>query len=444
MGGIFHGTGVKAKAFTSPKMTALSSLKRDISSALQNAIAFIVKNESNKYYLFGEFDRLPNEIIEAVNNSGTATACVNRLRQFIQADGFIQEGMNEVRANKRQTLFQVLGESATNISYLQGMALRLIWNNEGTKIKKVFSVPVQTLRRQGDKFRYNPLMGEQGKNESETVRIPEFDPERQPRSRIQMIADQIKNHGEQLGEILYVFKKGMGRYYDIYPVPDYYSSIEDIISDGKISQLELRNIQNGWRTPIIISSGPVDDINEDEDGRTEQDYWDAAINQFVGENASPVLHLKGKTDEQKPQITTINIAEILDQTEKSTDRLARKVARLMGVPEILVGISTAGKLGNSQELVNMMKLFALSVYEKQQLITEAFQQVEEFLDLEGLATMPRPIDWTISTLQLFDDLPKEVIDRLADEEVKEIFQISSDADNNQSGPDGTEPSTVQP
>ena len=291
---------------------SLSDLKSRVARSIKNAVAVIVKNQANDYYFFGEIDNLPNAIIATVDNSGTATACINRLEQFIKADGFIMEGMDDVKANKNQTLAGLVDDLKTNVAYLNGIALRLVFDNSGN-IKKIYCIPVSTLRRKRDGFEYNPLMGEVGKFERDTRFFPEFDPERLPSERNAIIAEQIERHKEQLGEILYVFKKGLGRYYNIYPIPKYYASIEDLVSDGKISRLDLRNISQGFRTPVVISTGPIDDQNKDDQGRTNQDYFDEALESFTGEDASPILHLKGSTEEFKPTITTINVAEILDQ-----------------------------------------------------------------------------------------------------------------------------------
>ena len=398
---------------------SFSDLKQKISQSVKNAIAVIVRNQSNDYYFFGEYDNLPNTIITAVDNSGTATACIGRLEQFIKADGFIDPLVNAAKANKHQTLAAVLDEISTNISYLNGFALRLIFDNIG-QVKKIYNVPIKTLRRKGDHFEYNPLMGELGKIEGETRFYPEYDPERSPRERMELIANQVAKHGEQLGEILYVFKKGMGRYYDIYPVPRYYAAIEDLISDGKISRLDLRNITQGFRTPVIISTGPIDDKHKDEEGNTAQDYFDEALEDFSGENASPILHLKGNTEEFKPTITTIDIAQIMDQTDASGQRIAKRVARVMEVPDVLIGMSKEGQLGNVQEVKNQMALFALTIYQRQDMIKQAFDQIKPILSLEGL---PINADFTISTLKPFDYVPDAVIANLTTEEQKELFEL---------------------
>jgi hypothetical protein len=235
-----------------------------------------------------------------------------------------------------------------------------------------------------------------------------------------LVAAQVIKHGYQVGEILYIFRKGLGRYYDIYPVPRYYASIEDLVSDGKISRLDLRNISQGFRTPVVISTGPIDDQNEDEHGKTPQDYFDESLEDFTGEDASPILHLKGSTEEFKPTVTVINLAEILDQTDRASERIAKRVARVMGVPDVLIGIAKEGQLGNVNELKNQLALFSLSLFKRQELIKGGFDLIAPFLALEGL---PAGADFTISTLKPFDFIPDAVIAGLSSEEQKELFEI---------------------
>ena len=407
-------------------MEAIGRFKTRIQQAAQNAVAVILKNEASDRYFYGQFDNLPNTIIEAVDNSGTATACAGRLAEFIEADGFIQDGLDTVKANKDQTLRGLISEAAVNISYLKGFALRVIFNNAG-QIVKIYNQDIKTIRRVSGGFEVNPLMGDYGKIEKETFWVPEFDIERSPQERRRIISEQVRKYGEQKGEILYVFKKGLGRYYDIYPVPDYYASIEDVIADGKISSLELRNIAQGFRTPVIISTGPIDDQTEDDEGKTPQDYFDEQLQNFTGEDASPILHLKGATEEFKPSVTVINVAEILDQADRASDRIAKRVARAFKVPDILIGIAREGQLGNAQELKNQMGLFALTVFRLQEMIKGAFDQLAPLLALPGMELLGEKPDFTLSTLKPFDYLPKEILDRLSDTEVRELYEIDLEA-----------------
>ncbi len=343
-------------------------------NVVQNALARITKQHDN-YYRFGENDCLPNDMVRAINDSGTARACVSKLSQFIQGNGLVDQALGKSPANIRQSYNAAISDLSLIVPYSKCVSFRVVFDNAGLPAR-IYPVPTHKLRRKGAiRFRYNELMGEAYYQRSKDKYLQEFNPTELPQERLKRVAWQIKEYGEQWGDIVYHFKKGVGLNADVYPVPDYYSGIDDIESDAGISRLEKRNIQKGWRTPIIVSTGPIDKIVEDDKGKTEYDKFSDNMRRFAGEDAAYALHIEGATDAAKPTVTTINIAEILDQTDKATDRVGRKVCRHMGVPPVLVGFATAGQLGNTQELINSMDLFRLSVIEYQDLIKEALSIV---------------------------------------------------------------------
>lgn len=398
-----HNNSEKRGGALSGLYKKIDSNLKSVKSLFNNAIAVILENNGQGQYFYGESDRLPNEIIEYINNSGTASACIERLDQFTQADGFNSPLLANKKINLTQNWNQLLADVSMNTSYMQGFALRLFYTNAG-KIGRIECHPVQTFRKYKDgSFCYNELMGEWGKNESENLRMLPYVPMLPLDSRMGLIKQQKNKYGKQVGEIMYVYKKRIGRLYSIYPVPNYYSGIADIIADGKLSEFELRNISQGWRASVIISTGPVDNINQDDEGKTEQDYYDEALSEFVGEDAAPILHLKGKTNEDKPTVTTLNLADLVDATDKSSVRIPNRVCRLMTVPPVLIGIASPGQLGNVQELQNSMKLFQLTVLSRQNMISEAFKSLIPDLPEEYANE-----DFSISQLNVFDEIKKSL------------------------------------
>lgn len=343
-------------------------------NVVKNALAVILKHP-NAYYNFGVNDCLPNEIVRSVNDSGTARACISKLSKFIQGNGLVDQALGQSPANIGQSHNAAISDLALIVAYFKCATFRVIYDNSGSPAR-FYPVQTQKLRRRGRvQFVYNELMGEQYRNRANDVHIRSFDPQEPPQERLKRVAWQIKEYGEQWGDIVYHFQKGVGLYADVYSIPEYYSGIDDIDSDAGISRLEKRNIQKGWRTPIIVSTGPIDKIVTDDQGKTEYDKFSGNMKRFAGEDAAYALHLEGATDASKPTVTTIPIAEILDQTDKATDRVGRKVCRHMGVPPVLVGFETAGKLGDVQELANSMQLFKLTVVESQDLISQALKMV---------------------------------------------------------------------
>jgi len=425
--------------------TTWSDMIKDVRKLVKNRIAWIQEINTQGHYYYGENDSLPNEIIEAINNSGTATACANRLRQFIVADGFKDQYTGLLKANKNQTWDELLSEGiGENETKLDGFALQIFFKNNGM-FHSAKSIPITWIRRcSDDTFEINPLMGEYGKRESETFNLREFDPSEDINDRrARVVEETIKNKGKQKGELLYCYRKKLGRNYEFYPVPSFYSGIDDIISDGKISRLELRNIMQGWRTPIVISTGHIDnenshrDENGDDLGITDLDIFNESITEFLGEDAAPVLHLQGRTPEEMPKVTTIDIKEMVDMTEKGTIRLGEKVCRLFEVPRVLMGFAQAGQLGNVQEVKNMMDLFYITIVNRQNWITSKLNL------LKPLMEDSEAIDFEISKLNPLTLIPDSVIARLSDLELKELFEIPKLENEPIPGIPNIEPEQVQ-
>lgn len=340
----------------------------------RNALAVITR-QRNDYFKFGEADSLPNFIVSVVNNSGTARECIDKLQTFIYGNGFKDPNVAKTVANLDGDYNKLLSDLALNNGYSDAVTFRVLMDNEGVAAR-AYPLQWQQLRRKGKKiFTYNPLMGEYGMLRSQTREARIYDPAESPAERKARMIKQIETYGEQFGDIVYMFNKGVGVGYDIYSIPKYYSGIDDIESDAGVTRLELRNIKKGWRANVVISTGPIDNQVEDEKGTTAKQRFDANIKKFTGEDGASILHIDGAVNEAKPEVKIMDTAAILDQTDKATDRIGRKVCRHMGVPPVLCGFATAGQLGNNQELINTMELFKLSVIKRQDLISSALKMV---------------------------------------------------------------------
>jgi|SRR5688500_12198831 len=359
-----------------------------------NRLVAITKDTRN-YYRFGDRDSFPNELIDIVNESGTASSCVGALARFTSGLGLADTTIGVSKANAIQTHNAAIAELSLHVAYTECVAFRVLYSNDGQPAR-YYPVPVQTLRRLGRKtFLYNELMGYRNLYRRQDDRwVQAFDPQESPQLRLQRMSSQVTNYGEQVGDIVYYFRKGVGMYRDIYSIPSYYAGLADIESDAGISILERRNIKRGWKTSVIISTGPIDKEVRDGNNKTQFDKFSETIKKFAEEDAAIALHLEGATNETKPEVKTLNIADVLNATDKATDRVGRKVCRHFGVPPVLVGFETAGKLGDIQELRNTMDLFRLNVMERQQLIKEA------------LTLVWPSVNWSISPLNLWNETIK--------------------------------------
>lgn len=373
-------------------------------------VAEIIKQRSGyKRYTYGIEDNLPNVLLRSINDSGTATACVNRIAAFIYGEGFIEESAKNFKINKYQNANQFLQEISQPVAIFEGFCLRILTDYSG-EIRSIYKVGLKEIRKDVDgSIRWNPRMGEADYRKNEDKTLKEFDPYLTPQQRGEALVAEMAKYGEQMGTIFYPFISKEFDFGDIYPIPDANSGLEDIQSDASLQRLERRNIKKGFKPNVSISmGGKMDDQTQDDSGLTEADYFDDTVKSFTTDDAASVLILEGQTPEAMPVVTVFPLAEMLDGVDKSRTRVANAVCRHFSVPPVLIGLESPTVLGNAQAIYNSLKMFMLIVKSRQALIIEAFK------------TLWPQVDWSIKQLNIYDYLPSEVLASLTTDELRQL------------------------
>lgn len=374
-----------------------------------------------RYWRWGEQDNFPNIIIDSANDSGTARDCIDKLHTFIIGKGIKDKAFLKRMANNRQTWEELDEEISLQLSYIPAITLRVIYDAGGRAVK-FYNLPVQNIRRRHDgQFIYGEELGDpQGFKMFQAWKrevIPAFGTHTTPAEIRAMIAKQRAEYGRQLGELLYIYTPGVGLNYKYYPVPKWSAGLHDINADAALSLHEESQVANSFKGAVIIETRPLDRYQKDDSDKTEFDRFENTIEQASQPDGGSVIHLETLGSEGSgANITPLNIQHQMDATEKATDRIAKKVCRLFGVPPILLGIETAGKLGNNQELVNYMKLFNLTLRRKWKLKERMYQALFPEIPLENFETEP---------LEIFDYVPDELIKRLDLSTLVKMYNIES-------------------
>lgn len=376
---------------------------------------------NGRYWRWGEQDNFPNVIIDSANDSGTARECIDKLHTFIVGKGIKDKAFLNTQANDYQTWEELDDEISQQLAYIPGIALRVIYN-AGGKAAKFYSLPIQNVRRRYDgQFIYGEELGDpQGFKMFQSWNrevIPAFGTNKSPQEIRKMIASQKAEYGKQVGELLYVFTPGVGLNYKYYPVPKWSAGLNDINADAALSLHEESQVSNNFKGSIIIETRELNRTQKDEGEQTEAERFENTIEDASRPDANNVIHLESLgSDGEGTKITPLNIQHQMDATEKATDRIAKKVCRLYGVPSILLGIETAGKLGNNQELVNYMKLFNLTLQKKWKIKSRMYEKLFPQVPNENFETEP---------LELFDYVPDELLKRLDIDTLKAMYNIES-------------------
>lgn len=385
--------------------------EKNLKVEVMGEVAEITLQKSTGWLKYGSNDKLPNDLVKAIGDSGTATACVNRLNQFIEAEGFIDETAKAVMVNPVQTAEEFLSELVPSESVFEAHALRILLAIDGS-IGSVEVLPIKTLRRLEDgSWRYNPLMGEKNYLKSDDILYPNINPKTPQAERAKMLKEHMKQHGgTQIGFVYCSFQKTLQQYGDMVPIPACWSGLEDIQTDAALQRLDRRNVKKGFRADVVVSMpGEVDAQTIDEEtGLTEMDMLDNTLKSFVGEEASPIIMLQSKVNGIHPKLDIFPFKDILNGTANSRDRIPKAVCRHMNVPPILVGFEVPSVIGSDKAVLNSLKMFLFSVRSRQRRIERTMSML-----------FPE-YDWTLSQVNPYDYLPPEVLATLTTDEKRAL------------------------
>lgn len=388
----------------------INQFKSKVYSFVNLYVPQLVHTKSKSILNYGVNNLFPNELLKTLAESGTATSCVEKLSQFIDADGFQDESSSNLMVNEKQTADGLLTEISSAIATFSGFSLFVRRTADG-KINSVEYIDFELIRKTKDgNFIYNKYYGTEWYKESEDTKYPAFKGVNITREDF---AKQIQEFGS-VGEIIYSFKQQAGK--RIYPIPSYYAGIEDIKTDAELSKFEYETAVNSFVTSAILTIvGEVDNKTKDDRGKTDQDYLDDTLQEFTGAIKNSKGHsgrnkltvLSAKTREEVPVLQNFDTKAIMDAASGATDRVARKVARLFGVPSFLVGLD--GSTGfNTKMIVDQIDLFNKNINGIQRQISEVFE------------TLYPSLDWTITTFKPIGYVDSEVYAKLTDDEIRAI------------------------
>jgi len=352
------------------------------------------KNTIKGIWDYGNDNKLPNKLLKWVLDSGIGKKASEKRRTYIAADGFNDEKSSNLQVNEFQNADGLVQEISGYLSYFKGFALHVKRRGSQFEVK---NLPLQDIRKRLDgSFSYNPTYSASRFEPQKEVIIAPF-LGKKPINTSEF--DKIKDNGE----LLYVYHRTADS--PIYPVPDYYAGIEDIRTSAELQKFDLASVRNGFMPSAILTLiGNLDNTTKDEAGRTEQDYFDEALEHFTGNvrdaegqtGQMRLMVMNARTKEEAPVLTPFDAKAIFDASIQKRDNIERSVCRLFGVHPVLANYSDAQVLGNTQAIANASLELNNDVLKDQQLITWAFE------------TLYPGMDWSMTSLKPIKNIPSEL------------------------------------
>jgi hypothetical protein len=310
-----------------------------------NQLPIITEDTKTRYTWvpFGVYghDDFFDAVRSAFNISTTTSACVEGIADLIFGKGLYSksEAFNE-------TLQKLIPQEETkrvafDLKLFGNAAYQVYWNDDHTQIKKLYHIPIQTLR--AEKLYGDPKI-------QNYYYCTDWNDQRKIKDKKKVPAFGTSN--EKM-EILYIKNYFPGLYY--YSLPDWVSAMQYSISEGEISNMHLNNITNGFLPAVMINFN--NGVPAPEERQTIEDLVQA---KFTGTNNAGRFMLSFNDDvTTKPTIDIIDISNLHEKyeyvAEYTQDRIL--VAHRVTSP-LLFGIRTKDN-GFSSQSEEMKTAFSI-------------------------------------------------------------------------------------
>jgi len=372
----------------------------------------------------------PQQLLQNVYNSPVGSAAIDVWIEFVEGDGLLDKkaGTTIVNNKTKLTLDQLHALLGADLSSLDGCAFIQRYKPDGTKAE-VLHLPFEETRigipnKNGDVERiyHNPYYGIKEFKPSETIWFYDYNPDPE-HVRSQILEHQSnKKFVKEDGTVIVPFpgqafwfsiEKPLAR---IYPQPFYYSSINWFQVDAEIQLFHERNIKNNLLLSVLINmhgdpsapAGPQDDtkttVNKTLDqADTVGGRMDLQMKSFVKEKGGVLINWFLK-DEEKANFEAFPNNSNHDLFIALQNIVADQISIGTKVPRILLNIGQAGKLGDTQEIVNAVRVMQGVTRRKRNILKTIYERVFEFVT-DGTIKNVNPVNiipdlvWVSLTLE---------------------------------------------
>lgn len=308
------------------------------------------------------------ELVEdAIDNSVTASRCVETISDFIVGKGFSDE-QNKIIVHKEKgtTLFQFLQDIADSIAKQKGVFIHC--NYDGNyKIKDMDVLPFidgRVGKADDNDYSGKIVLCKDWSDKKSAKKNKEIDIYNDDKAVIEAQVEKAKGVKNYKGQVFY-FKYGKFTY----PLSAIHPAIKDAESEAKASVFKHISLTKGFFGKTLVITKPlVDDLLKETDPdeyrnqQTERDAFKDTIKKFMGaENADGVLHVEMEFESDKiedefyiKQVESNIDDKLFAHTE---DSVANNICAALKVPPILIRQKDGTMFAASGEMLTQAKQF---------------------------------------------------------------------------------------
>lgn len=283
------------------------------------------KITNKDYVLWGNDNHYNQFLTKLYDESPTLSSVIRTMTDFVCG--------NEIKSNKQQSEIEDIINNVVFDYLLYGVAYVNVLRNAFNQIVEVKWVDANFVRTNEncDVFFYSKEWSKTyGK--VKTIAIPKFDEHNDAKSSILMIKTNNR---------------------DIYSSPIYYSCINAILTETKISYFHLNEIENNFSASAIIS------FNNGTPSEEQLEEIEKKINdKFCGsENAGRFVLSFNQNKESAPSIERLNTDDFADRYSSLEKTIKQQIFSCFRINPNLCGYATENNGFNSEEYKDVFNIF---------------------------------------------------------------------------------------
>ena len=387
--------------------------KFSVVNLADNMIPQVTEDTKTRYSWvpFGVFgqDDFWDAVVMAYNDSTTNATSINNLADLIFGKGLYTTNPDLQKAFEKIIPQEETKRVCFDLKLYGNSAYQVYWNDDHTKIVKMYHIPVQTLR--AEKLYDNTRV-------EYYYYCTDWKDQRKVKDKIKIPAFGTSNEKR---EILYIKDYSPNLYY--YSLPDWVSALQFAIAEAELSNLHINTISNGFLPTLMINFN--NGVPAPEERQTIEDLL---YSKFTGTNNGGRFMVSFNDDkENAPSVTAIQSENLHERFKYIADYAQDRI--LVGhkiTSPLLFGIrtTTTGFSSNSEE---MMTAFSIL----QSMTIQPFQNLLINYLTTALA------EGGIEDLELyFEQLtPLVILSKSAEETGKSVEQVEDEVNDSMATPE---------
>lgn len=337
---------------------------------------------------YGDHNDFPQNLKDAILSSPTAISCYSTLQSFIFGSVDETNETLSTEVSESTTLLELHDLASSSLAMFDGVAF-LVRYNQFNRISAVDVLEFENVRiNQLDDsgkpthFVYNPNFGRKGYRKNKNVIYPTFNPDPN------VVASESEEYD---GQILYIFKPSSG--VSFYPYPSQTASSKDMVAESLLSQYHISELENGFFISFILQlyGDPNETIMVGDTEMTRQEQVDLMLSKdFQGSrNAGRAFVTWAEGEEARASILPFPANEVDNLASFVRDTSRDNILTAYKIPPSLASIATAGRLGDTQEIINAFALVNSRADKYRTILESAYLRLfsESDIDIDGAITI---------------------------------------------------------